>query len=97
MRDIYGILRKPIVTEKSIESNETDNKVTLEVDVRANKTEIKRAVEELFGVHVIKVNTARFEGKYKRFRFRMGKQRDWKKAVVTLKEGDRVDFFEGMR
>jgi len=97
MRNIFGILRKPIVTEKSTESNETQKKATFQVDIQANKTEIKKAVEELFGVSVIKVNTSRYKGKPKRFRMRMGKRRDWKKAVVTLSEGDRIDFFEGMR
>lgn len=97
MRDVYAIIRKPIVTEKSTERNEAENKATFQVDVRATKQEIKKAVEKLFGVTVLKVNTLRYVGKPKRFRLRMGKRRDWKKAVVTLKEGSRIDFFEGMR
>jgi large subunit ribosomal protein L23 len=95
MQEIYSILRKPIITEKTTLVNEEDNKVTFEVDMRANKAEIKAAVEELFGVRVLNVNTARYKGKRKRFRNQMGKQRDWKKAVVTLQEGDRIEFFEG--
>lgn len=96
MLDIYTILKKPIVTEKTTESNETVNKVTFEVDLRANKVEIKEAVEELFSVRVLNVNTARFRGKSRRFRGGMGKQSDWKKAVVTLEKGDRIEFFEGV-
>ena len=95
MLEIYTVLRKPLITEKSTEANEADNKVSFEVDMRANKADIKEAVEELFGVRVLKVNTARYKGKSKRFQMRMGKQRDWKKAVVTLQEGDRIEFFEG--
>ncbi|MEK6709544.1 MAG: 50S ribosomal protein L23 [Nitrospinota bacterium] len=88
------IIRRPCVTEKSIRGTEAANKVVFEVDMRANKTQVKRAVEELFKVTVIKVNTLRVPEKQIRLGRHSGVRPPWKKAVVTLKEGDKIEFFE---
>lgn len=93
--DAYRVLRKPLVTEKST-SLLADNKYTFEVDLKANKTEIKQAVESLFKVKVEKVNTMRVKGKAKRVRLVPGRTPDRKKAIVTLKQGDKIEIFEGM-
>jgi large subunit ribosomal protein L23 len=93
--DAYRVLRKPMVTEKST-SLLQDNKYTFEVDLKANKTEIKQAVESLFKVKVEKVNTMHIRGKLKRVRRIQGRTPDRKKAIVTLKKGDKIEVFEGM-
>lgn len=93
--DAYRVLRKPLVTEKST-SLLQDNKYTFEVDPKANKTEIKQAVESLFKVKVEKVNTMHVKGKLKRVRQIQGRTPDRKKAIVTLKQGDKIEIFEGM-
>jgi len=96
MKDTYRILRKPLITEKSNQMKESLNQIAFEVDKRANKIEIKKAVMKHFNVHVIKVRTFMVLGKKKRVGKTLGKKSDWKKAVVTLKEGERIDFFEGV-
>jgi large subunit ribosomal protein L23 len=96
MKETYHILRKPLITEKSNQMKESLNQVTFEVDKRANKIEIKKAVMKHFNVHVVKVRTFMVLGKKKRVGRSLGKKSDWKKAVVTLKEGERIDFFEGV-
>lgn len=91
----YQIIKRPIVTEKSTKG-EAFNRVVFEVDVSASKHQIKEAVEKVFKVGVIKVNTMRVRGKpYGRFGRMINNKKTWKKAIVTLKEGDRIDFFEG--
>ncbi|HLC25914.1 MAG TPA: 50S ribosomal protein L23 [bacterium] len=98
MKTIYQVLRSPLITEKGTLISEPGNpKVMFKVDQRANKQEIKEAVEFLFNVHVERVNTLNFEGKKRRLGKRSGKQSDWKKAIVTLKEGESIEFFEGVR
>jgi large subunit ribosomal protein L23 len=77
-------------------SNEEHNTVVFQVDKRANKLQVKHAVEILFQVKVLRVNTLNMEGKKKRVRMREGKRPDWKKAYVTLREGDTITFFEGV-
>jgi len=95
MKNPRDILRKPVITEKST-SLSKDNKYTFIVDLKANKVEIRQAVENLFKVKVKKVNTMRVKGKIKRVRRIPGRTPDTKKAIVTLKEGDRIEIFEGM-
>lgn len=95
MKDPRDILIKPVVTEKSMGLLE-DNKYTFIVDLNANKIEIKQAVEELFKVKVDKVRTMRVKGKWKRVRNRWGKVPDRKKAIVTLKPGNKIQLFEGV-
>ncbi|NWF92592.1 MAG: 50S ribosomal protein L23 [Syntrophaceae bacterium] len=95
MKESYQIIRRPLVTEKSTQQKEANRQYAFEVDVRANKVEIQSAVERLFKVKVLQVRTCNVLGKVKRLGRRYGKRPDWKKAIVTLKEGDRIDFFEG--
>ena len=94
--DFYQIIKRPLITEKGMLSSEENNTVVFEVDRRANKMQIKQAVESLFQVKVTRVNTLNMQGKKKRVRFREGRRPDWKKAYVTLREGDSITFFEGV-
>ncbi len=95
MKEIHQIIRRPLVTEKSTQQKETHNQYIFEVQREANKIEIQKAVERLFKVKVIQVRTMNVLGKVKRLGRKYGKRPDWKKAIVTLKEGDRIEFFEG--
>ena len=96
MKDPYSVLKRPLITEKSNLMKDELNQIAFEVDRRANKIEIKEAVKKLFNVHAIKVRTFNMLGKRKRMGRSEGKKSDWKKAIVTLKEGERIDFFEGV-
>ncbi|KPJ77962.1 MAG: 50S ribosomal protein L23 [Deltaproteobacteria bacterium SG8_13] len=91
----YDIIKRPLVTEKSNIQKETANQLTFEVDRRANRIEIRRAIEQIFRVKVASVRTMQVTGKVKRRGRILGKRRDWKKAIVTLRPGERIDFFEG--
>jgi large subunit ribosomal protein L23 len=96
MRTSYDIIVKPIVTENSMQHT-ADRKYTFEVLKDANKNEIKRAVEEIFGVKVEKINTLNVRGKLKRQGRTQGYSRSWKKAIVKLTEDSKtIEFFEGM-
>ena len=92
MKDRYGVIKGPVITEKASRATEEGNKYGFMVDRRANKIEIKKAVEEAFSVTVTKVNTMIMRGKLKRVRWQPGRTPDWKKAIVTLKEGDSIDY-----
>lgn len=89
------LIKTPRLTEKSVAQKEQHNQVTFLVDLAANKTEIKKAVESLFKVKVRAVNTVTSLGKMKRMGKNMGKRPDFKKAIVTLKVGDKIEYFEG--
>lgn len=92
----HDIIRRPVVTEKSM-SSMADKKYTFIVHNTANKVQIKRAVEEIFGVKVEDVKTARYEGKTKRVGVHVGKRPNYKKAIVKLTaESKTIEFFEGM-
>ncbi len=95
MKNLYQVIKKPVITEKST-NQVADGKYTFEVDKRAAKNEVEQAVEKLFGVTVLDVRTANTKGKEVRAgrRRTLGKKPDWKKAVVTLKEGDKIELFE---
>ena len=95
MKEAQKIIRRPLVTEKSTRQKEEGRQYAFEVDPEANKIEIQHAVEHLFKVKVEQVRTSNALGKLKRVGRKIGKRPDWKKAIVTLKEGDRIDFFEG--
>lgn len=95
MRDPQQVIRRPVVTEKGTALKE-QNKYCFEVDRRANKIEVKRAVEVLFNVKVAAVHTVAMRGRVKRVGRFAGRTADWKKAVVTLKEGHTIEFFEGV-
>lgn len=89
------IIRRPIVlTEKSSRLREQSNKVIFEVRREANKIQIKNAIQTLFGVGVVDVNTLIMRGKEKRMGRGYAKLRNWKKAIVTLKQGDEIQFFD---
>jgi len=95
MKDIYQVIKRPLITEKATILKERENKVAFVVDQGANKAEIKEAVERLLKVKVLKVNISTMKGKIRRIGRNVGKRPDWKKAVVTLRPGDRIEFFEG--
>lgn len=89
------IIIKPVVTEKSVDLMQ-ENKYCFRVAKDANKIEIKNAIEEIFKVTVVNVNTVNVHGKMKRMGRTQGKTASWKKAVVTLREGDSIEVFEGL-
>lgn len=89
----HQIILRPLVTEKGMHRSSRDNAYAFEVNKLATKTDVKRAVQELFEVSVIGVRVQNRKGKPRRTRFRFGKTSDWKKAIVTLGEEDRIDFF----
>ena len=91
----YDVIRKPVITEKATMASEA-NAVVFEVAMESNKPQIKAAVEALFGVKVKAVNTSITKGKAKRFRGRLGKRKDVKKAYVTLEEGNTIDVTTGL-
>jgi len=87
------IIFSPVVSEKSYDLIEDNNTYTFEIDPRVNKTEVKQAIEAIFGVKVVRVNTQNLKGKLKRTGYVMGKRPDRKRALVTLAEGDEIDIF----
>ena len=96
MKTAYDIIIKPVITEQSMEATE-EKKYVFQVANDANKIEIKKAVEEIFGVKVEKVNTLRMEGKMKRQGMTSGRRASWKKAMVKLTADSKtIEFFEGM-
>lgn len=96
MREARDIIRKPLITEKST-SLMGELKYAFQVDTRANKIEIKKAVEELFNVEVKDVNTIHVTGKVKRMGVHSGRRPSWKKAIVTLADGSKpIEIFEGL-
>lgn len=93
----HFVIRRPVVTEKSTALRESGNVIAFEVATGANKVEVKRAVEELFKVKVAEVRLFNVRGKVKRMGRYAGKRRDWRKAYVRLKAGEKApDFFEGV-
>jgi len=93
---IYDIIRTPVITEKSTMMSD-QNKITFKVSVDADKTAIKKSVEEIFDVKVTGVNTINQQGKIKRFRGKLGKRAAYKKAIVTLAEGKTIDILGGVK
>lgn len=92
MNSLYNVIIRPIISECSYDLME-QGKYTFEVAKDAPKQEIRQAVEKLFNVHVVKVNTMNVRGKEKRVRYQSGMTRSWKKAVVTLAEGEQIEIF----
>lgn len=92
----FSIIRRPLITEKSALASSASNSVVFEVHPDANKIEIKQAVEKIFDVKVKAVRTVSCLGKIKRVGRRTGKQRDWKKAYVSLAEGSSINIVEGL-
>lgn len=89
----YQIVTRPLVTEKGTHRATRSNQYTFEVNPLANKFDIKRAIEDLFDVKVLKVRTQNRKGKPRRHKFRVGYTKNWKKALVTLDSQHRIDFF----
>ncbi len=91
--DPYQVVIRPLITEKATHLSERHNAYTFEVHSMATKTEIKEAIETLFDVKVADVRTQNRRGKLRRHRLKVGRQRNWKKAIVALKEDYRIDFY----
>ena len=94
--DPHQIIIRPVISEKSYNLIESEAQYTFQVDWRANKNQIKRAIESAFDVKVDKVNTANVKSKPKRQGLTSGRTSTWKKAVVKLAEGERIELFEGV-
>ncbi len=92
----YDIIIRPVVTEKTSIQKEDFNQVSFEADRRANRVEIRRAIEKIFNVRVADVKTMQVKGKVKQRGRIVGKRKDWKKAIVKLMPGERIDFFDGV-
>ena len=93
MKDLTRVIVRPVVTEKTTDMGEND-KYVFEVASEANKAEVKQAVEKFFGVKVVDVRTLNMKGKPKRLGRYMGRRKDWKKAIVTVQSGDKIDLFD---
>ncbi|WP_303132140.1 50S ribosomal protein L23 [uncultured Olsenella sp.] len=96
MNSAYEVIIRPVVSERSFDLM-SNNKYTFEVARKAPKEEIRAAVEKLFGVHVLKVNTLWVRPKNKRVRYVTGKTRTWKKAVVTIADGEQIEIFSNQQ
>ena len=96
MKAYHHLIRGPIITEKTHTLREANNKLTLKVDVKANKIEIRKAIETLFKVKVLAVNAIQMMGKKKKLGKSEGKRPDWKKAIVTLAPGEKIAGYEGL-
>ncbi|MGB6009718.1 MAG: 50S ribosomal protein L23 [Desulfobacterales bacterium] len=92
----FDLIRRPLITEKTNIQKESYNQITFEVDRNANRVEIKRAIQDIFKVKVASVKTIQVKGKTKQRGRITGKRRDWKKAIVKLMPGERIDFFDGV-
>ena len=93
--NVYDVIRAPIMSEKTLSKKEETNQFAFEVDPRVNKIQIKESVEKSFKVSVLQVRTMNVRGKKKRLGRHQGSKSNWKKALVTLKEGETIEFFEG--
>lgn len=91
----HEVVRRPLITEKSSLQKELFDKYAFEVNSDANKNQIREAIEALFKVHVTDVKTICVRGKYRRVGRNMGKRSNWKKAIVTLKKGEKIEWVEG--
>jgi large subunit ribosomal protein L23 len=96
MSEFHKVLMKPLVTEKSMQSLQESNRVSFKVKRDANKIQVRSAVEQIFEVTVESVNMVTVRGKKKKFGRSVGQSKDWKKAIVKLKEGDKIELFEGV-
>jgi len=95
MKNIYSIIKRPLFTEKGGNLKEVQNKILVEVSKEANKIDIKKAIEEIFKVKVEKISTMNTQGKWKKYGRSIGKRPDRKKAIITLKKGEKLEFIEG--
>ena len=93
MLDVYQVIKRPLVTESVMDDLERTNTYVFEIHREANKVQVRNAVEKLFGVKVLSVNTARVRGKWRRRGKSLARTPDWKKAFVKLREGDAIELF----
>ena len=93
--NVYDVIKAPIMSEKTLSKKEEINQFAFEVDPRVNKIQIKESVEKSFNVSVLQVRTMNVRGKKKRLGRHQGRKSNWKKALVTLKKGETIEFFEG--
>ena len=91
----FDIIKRPLDTEKLDRMRDTENKFAFEIALKSSKTEVKQAIESLFKVKVLDIKTAIVRGKFRRIGRNEGRRSNWKKAIVTLKEGDAISLFEG--
>lgn len=91
----FDIIKRPLDTEKLDRMRDRENKFAFQIDMKASKTEVKQAIEGLFKVKVVDIKTAIVRGKFRRIGRSEGQRSNWKKAIVTLKEGDAISLFEG--
>ncbi|SFL91569.1 50S ribosomal protein L23 [Halanaerobium salsuginis] len=96
MKDARDIIIAPIISENTMEQMQEANTYTFKVAKKANKVEIRKAIEEIFSVKVINVNTINVRGKKRRLGFHIGKKPDWKKALVKLADGEEIEIYEGL-
>ncbi len=89
---LYNVIQEPVITEKITRETEKSRKYAFKVHPDANKKEIKSAVEKIFNVHVTKINTINNSGKWRRVRYQPGRTADWKKAIVTVRAGEKIDI-----
>ncbi len=94
--DLYRVIEKPLITEKSTQLLQDSNRVSFRVNYNANKIQVKQAVEKIFSVTVLQVNTCVMRGKRRRFGKHVGQTKAWKKAILRLKAGDKIEMFEGV-
>jgi large subunit ribosomal protein L23 len=94
--DVYQVLKKPLITEKGTRGKEQSNQILFEVDRRANKVMVRKAVESIFKVKVLSVKVMNVKGKERRVGRNAGRRPDWKKAIVRLSPGENIEFFEGV-
>jgi len=95
MMNVFDVIREPKLTEKTLSLKEEVNQFAFAVDPRANKIQIKESIEKSFKVSVMKIRTMNVRGVKKRLGRHEGRKSSWKKALVTLKEGETIEFFEG--
>ena len=93
IKDPREVIIRPIITERSFDNIENDNRYTFEVAKTSNKIEIAKAIQDIFGVTVVKVNTSNVKSKPKSLRYTSGRTRTWKKAIVKLADGDSIDLY----
>ena len=91
-RTFFDVIQEPLITEKITRQSEKFGKYAFRVHPKANKKEIKAAVEKIYNVHVVRVHTSNNFGKWRRVRFQPGRTPDWKKAIVTVKKGEKIDM-----
>lgn len=89
----YQVILRPLISEKNVHKAERLSQYSFEINPKATKEDVRRAVESLFDVKVSKIRTQARRGKHRRYRFRMGELKSWKKAIVSLHEGNKIDFF----